>query len=288
MSIDLLQERIRKLKSPLIVDLSVKAEHIPPHLEPEKDFSFAYETFCRELLRGLSEKVAGVRFSFDRFALLGMLDTLSALIQEAAACGYYVLLDGPAMLTPWAAQCVAETLLRADTAYPCNGLVLSPWIGTDSIKPFVNYCQSGKSVFYAVRTANRSAADLQDLMTGSRLAHSAATDIVNRHAQGLMAKCAYSQMGVLTAGTSAAAVQGLRSKYQKLFFLVDGMDYPGGNAKICSAAFDRFGHGAAVCVGASVTCAWKEIGEDGTDYIQQAKESADRMKNKILRYISIL
>ena len=32
----------------------------------------------------------------------------------------------------------------------------------------------------------------------------------------------------------------------------------GGNAKICSYGFDRFGHGAAVCAGVSVTGAWLE------------------------------
>ena len=36
MSIDLLQERIRKYKSPLIVDLSMKMEHIPPQLREGK------------------------------------------------------------------------------------------------------------------------------------------------------------------------------------------------------------------------------------------------------------
>ncbi len=288
MSIDVLQERIRKLKSPVIVDLSVKAEHIPTHLQPEQDLPLAYEAFCRQLLRTLSSKAAGVRFSFDRFALLGVLDKLSGLMKEAMELGYYVLLDGPAVLTPWAAQTAADMLLGEGSAYPCHGLVLSPWIGSDAIKAFTPYCKQGKSVFFAVRTPNKSSAELQDLLTGSRLAHAAAADIVNRHGESILGKCGYSHVGVLTAGTNTAAVQGLRSKYNRLFLLVDGIDYPGGNAKICSCGFDRFGHGAAVCAGVSVTGAWLENGTDGTDFAEQAEKSVERIKNNIFRYISVL
>lgn len=288
MSIDVLQERIRKLKSPVIVDLSVKAEHIPAHLHPQHDLPAAYDAFCRALLRSLASKAAGVRFSFDRFALLGALDKLPGLMQEAVELGYYVLLDGPAILTPWAAETAADVLLGEGSTYPCHGLVLSPWIGSDAIKTFAPYCKRGKSVFFAVRTPNKSSSELQDLLTGSRLAHAAAADIVNRNGESILAKCGYSHVGVLTAGTNTAAVQGLRTKYNRMFLLIDGIDYPGGNAKICSYGFDRFGHGAAVCAGVSVTGAWLENETDGTDFAEQAEKSVERIKNNIFRYISIL
>ena len=53
-----------------------------------------------------------VRFSFDQFALMGPegLDSLSELLKEAHSLGYYVLLDGPAVNTPWAAQRAASML----------------------------------------------------------------------------------------------------------------------------------------------------------------------------------
>ena len=45
MSVDKLQEKIRKLKNPSVVDLSVSESQIPPHiLEEEGSFSKAY---CR-------------------------------------------------------------------------------------------------------------------------------------------------------------------------------------------------------------------------------------------------
>ena len=289
MSMDVLQERIRKLKCPLIVDFSVKKEHIPAFLWEGKDDKEAYGAFCLALLEALQNKCAGVRFSFDQFALLGGLDVLSALLCRAMELGFYVLLDGPNLLTPWGAEAAARTLLDADSRYPCHGILLSPWIGSDAVKPFLPYCAAqGKSVFFAVRCANKTAPELQDLMTGGRLTHVAAADIVNRHGEPIFGKCGYSHVGVLTAATNAAAVSGLRTKYKRLFLLVDGIDYPGGNAKNCSYAFDRLGHGAAVCAGPDVTAAWCQAESDGSDYTELAVKAVERLKGNIARYISIL
>ncbi len=289
MSMDYLQERIRKLKSPLIVDLSVKMEHIPAHIRDGREEKEAYAQFLRELLDGLQKSCPGVRLSFDRFALMGALEELSELLQQAVRLGYYVLLEGPAVLSPWAAEAAAQTLFAQDGRYPCHGLILSPWIGTDAIKPFLPYCrEQGKSVFFAVRSANKTAPELQDLMTGARLAHVAAADIVNRCGEPIFGKCGYSHIGALTAASNGASVSGLRSKYKRMFLLVDGIDYPGGNAKNCSFAFDRLGHGAAVCAGPDVTAAWLREETDGSDYVELAEKAVERLKGNVARYISIL
>ena len=289
MSMDVLQERIRKLKCPIIVDMTMKPEYIPAALRQDRDERDAYALYCDKLLDALQGFAAGVRFSFDRFALLGALDPLSDLMHKAMQLGFYVLLDGPAMLSPWGAEAAAETLLEPDDKYPCHGLVLSPWAGSDCIKPFLPYCKdNGKSIFFAVRTANKTAPELQDLMTGGRLTHIAAADIVNRHGEPIFGKCGYSHVGALTAATNAASVSGLRTKYKRMFLLVDGIDYPGGNAKNCSLAFDRLGHGAAVCAGPDVTAAWLKAETDGEDFADLAVKAVERLKGNIARYVSIL
>ena len=288
MSIDLLQERIRKHKSPLIVDLSLKVDHIPPMMKEGKSIKAAYADFCDGLLVALQGKCAGVRFPFDRFALMDGLQELSALMKKAVDLGYYVLLEGPAIHSPWAAESAAEAIFGPDSAYPCHGLILSPWIGSDAIKPFLPYCkESGKSLFLLARSANKTAAELQDLMTGGRLTHVAAADIINRHGEPIFGKCGYSHIGTVTAATNSASVTGLRNKYKRMFLLVDGIDYPGGNAKNCSLAFDSLGHGAAVCAGPDLVAAWIQAESDGSDYDQLAAKAADRLKNNIARYISI-
>ncbi len=261
---ELLQEKIRKMTCPIVVDFAVQESLIPDCLQGD------YAAFSRQLLEGLKDMAPAVRFSFDQLALAGKqgLEILSDLLKYARELGYFVILDGPAVLSPWAAERTVEGFFGENSLYPCDGLILSPYIGSDAVKPFLRCCkEKGKAVFFAVRSANKSASELQDLMVGSRLVHIAAADVVNRYAETVLAKCGYSYVGALTAATSGNAVMGLRSKYNRLFLLVDGYDYPGGNGKNCSYGFDRFGHGCAVSVGPAIVGAWKAEEIDGTDFV---------------------
>lgn len=288
MSIDVLQEKIRKLKCPIVLDLSVETDHIPQCvLEAANDSAVA--VFCKTLMAGLKGIIPAVRFSFDYFALLGCkgLDALRELIEEAHSLGYYVLLDGPTVHSPWAARRAAD-LLGEGSDFSCDGLIMSPYIGSDALKPFLDSCKANKSLFVIVRSPNKSAAELQDLMTGTRLVHVAAADMVNRYGETILGKCGYSQLAVVTSATNVGAVSGLRSKYNRLFLLVDGLDYPGGNGKNASYGFDRFGHGCAVTVGPAITAAWKAEQTDGADCVQQAQKAAERIRNNLNRYITIL
>lgn len=287
MSIDVLQDKIRRLKCPIIVDLGIGPESIPAHVGEGRSESEAYAAFCQELLAGLKGVVPAVRFSFDQMALMGCLQTLSALMKRAKELGYYVLLDGPAVMSPWAAD-RAATLFREDSAYPCDGMIISPYVGSDAIKPFLPSCKEGKSLFCAVRSANKSAAELQDLMSGSRLVYMAAADLVSRCGDACLGKSGYSHVAALTAATNANAVMGLRGKYKRMFLLVDGYDYPGGNGKNCSYGFDRLGHGCAVSIGPAIVAAWQREESDGSDYIAQAVEAAERIRNNLSRYVTIL
>lgn len=290
MSIDLLHEKVRKLKNPSMVDFGIKAECLPPHIiEEEGAFLPAYARFCREIMGQLKGFVPAVRFPFGAFALMGAdgLTLLSELLREAGEMGYYVVMDAPEIHSPWGADRAAEMIFGGDT-YPCDALIVNPYIGSDAVKPFVPYCKAGKAVFVIVRSPNKSSLELQDLMTGTRLVHTAAAEMANRFGETVVGKCAYSHIGALVSAGAASSLQNLRAKQKSMYLLVDGIDYPSGNAKNCSYAFDRFGYGAVVCAGPSITAAWKEAETDGKDYLQQAQLAAERLKKNLTRYITIL
>lgn len=292
MSIDKLQEKIRKLKSPLILDLTVVPEQIPPHIaSAAENVSQAYKLFAKSLLQELKSCVPGVRFSFGAFALLGAngLAVLEEVLAFAKEQGYYVLLEGVEALCGQKAAFAAQRLFAQDCPWHFDGLILDSYIGSDGLRPYVSALkESGKDLFVVVRTSNRSAPELQDLLTGSRLVHMAKADVVNRFADALIGRCGYSQVAILAGASSADSLRSLRTKYKSIFLLLDGSDYPNANAKNCSVAFDRLGHGAAACIGASVTGAWLEEDPEGTAYLEAAHRGAERMKKNISRYITIL
>ena len=290
MAIDILQEKIRRVKNPSVLVAEAFPEWIPPHiLEGADDTCAACMQFYSSLLETLKGAVPAVRFGFGSFGLLGPdgLNVLSRLMHEAKAKGYYVLLDAPESLSAQSAKRTAQVLEDPESLYPCDGIVFSAWLGSDLLKAFLPLSRKGKSLFPVVRAANKSAAEIQDLLTGARLVHTAAADIVSRQGEAVIGKCGYSQVGAVAAASAADSLRSLRSKYSRLFLLLDGFDYPNANAKNCSYAFDKLGHGAAACGGSCIAAAWQEDG-DGSDYLEKALQGAERMKKNLTRYITVL
>lgn len=288
MSIDVLQEKIRKCKNPSALELNLPVCDLPPQLPHNGE---GYAQFCGEMLTCLKGILPAVRLSFSAFALLGHdgLYQLSRTLQKAGELGYYVLLDAPEILSPAMGKQLADGILGEGSLYPCDGLVISGYLGSDVIKPFLPYCKKDKKdLFVVTRTANKSAPELQDLLAGSRLVHVAAADHVNRYGADTAGKFGYTGVGVLAAASSGESLRSLRTKYPRLFLLLDGFDYPNANAKNCAFAFDKFGHGALACGSNAITCAWKEGESDGSDYQEKAKEAAERMKKKLTRYVTVL
>ncbi len=292
MSIDVLQERIRKLKNPSMVDLALAAGELPSHLlEETGSGALAYGRFCRELLQALKGLVPAVRVSFTAFGILGPqgLEELGKILKEASALGYYVALEAPWLTCPMMAAATAEAVWGEGALYPCDGLIITAYPGSDIIKPFLPYVKEGKKdLFPVVRTSNKSAPEVQDLLTGTRQVHVAAADLINRFSAEHMERCGYSRVSVVAGANSVQSLKNLRTKYPRLFLVLDDLDYSGCNAKICADAFDKLGHGAVVCAGPTVTAAWKEGKSDGRDFAQQAVAAAERMKKNLTRYTTVL
>ena len=292
MSVDVLQDKIRRSKNPSVLDLTLNLADLPPHLLAEEGSpAKTYGRFCRELLEALKGTVPAVRLSFAAFSLLGHdgLEVLADILRKSKSLGYYVILEAPYILSPMMASGVADAVFGENGSYPCDGLIICTYSGSDVVKPFLPYVkESKKDLFCVVRTSNKSAPEIQDLLSGSRLVHIAAADQINRFGAELTGKSGYARVGVLAGANSADSLKNLRTKYPRLFLLVDDMDYSGCNAKNCSFAFDKCGHGAAVCAGPTSTRSWKNAESDGSDYLEQAVAAAERMKKNLTRYTTVL
>ena len=292
MSIDVLQDKIRKTKNPSVIDLALNAADIPTFLLTEEGSrAKGYGKFCRELLEKLKGTVPAVRIGFTAFATLGPegLSEMMAVLKSAKNMGYYVILEAPYILSPMMASGVADAVFGPDAIYPCDGLIVGSYPGSDVIKPFLPFVKDGKKdLFCVVRTSNKSAPEIQDLLSGSRLVHMAAADQINRFGADLAGKIGYARVAAVAGANAPESLKNLRSKYPRLFLLVDDMDYSGCNAKNCSFAFDEFGHGAAVCAGPTITQAWKTAEVAETEYLDQALAAAERMKKNLTRYTTIM
>ena len=290
MSIDKLQSKIRKMKCPVALDMFMPESHVPSaYFNTCDGFLSAYVCYVTDLLNTLHTVVPAVRLSFAMLSAYGLegAKALSDLLHTAKKLGYYVFLDIPEALSRQSAKHLAKVFMDENANWVFDALVVSSYIGSDGIAPYVvELKKNDKDLFVVTRTSNKSAAEIQDLLSGSRLAHIAMADIVYRFAPEYVTRCGYSRVALVAGASSADSLRSLRTKYKDVFMLLDGSDYPNANAKNCSFAFDRLGHGAIACVGYSVTAAWQT--EEGENHLDAAVGAVERMKKNVARYITIL
>ncbi len=300
MSIDTLQMKIRKLKNPSMLTLSPSPEWVPPYLQEEKlqamgqtpqALAAAYEAFCTGILNALADSVPAVMFQAAAFHALGAPGTqsLQNLSQYAAQKGYYVLFD--AMYGDISTQALFEGISLGNAVYrpyAADAVAVNAYAGSDSIKPFLPYCKkAGKNLFVQVRTYNKSAYEVQELLSGDRVVYTAVADIAERWSSGLVGNLGYSEVAIMAGISDADALRRLRNTYEKLFILVTGYGAPRVSCGNTQYAFDQLGRGAIVADTGTIATAWKKAGTDGRDFREQAKQAAQRMKDDISKFVVI-
>lgn len=292
MSMDRLQEKIRRTKNPSVIDMTFFDGMVPECVAAQAaDWAEGYLAYTQQLMEALRGQVPALRFSFNSFALRGAkgIATLQKVLKRAQKMSYYVFLDAPEALSADRAAQAAQLLLGEELDLAFDGVILPSYMGSDGMKPYAKLLgKAGKSLFVVIRTANKTAPELQDLLTGSRLVYMAMADVVNNLTTAATGRSGFTQIGCAAAATSADGLKNLRRKYKNMFLFVDGYDSPSANAKICSNAFDSYGHGAIVCAGASVTAAWREPDLCQEDYLLLAQEAVARMKKNLGKYVSVL
>lgn len=280
MSIDVLQNKIRKMKNPSALVLAPAREQIPEGMTAGE--------YCCNLLTALKNILPAVRVNPGAFALLGSggMEAFAVALDKAGELGYYVILDWTRLESPGEAKAAAELIFKTEH-WRCDAVVISGYAGTDCVKPWFKAAGQKKDVYVVIKTANKSGSELQDLQTGGRMVFTAAADLLSWMGDPALERCGYSRLALMAGAYNGASLKTLREKYPGMFLLVDGLDEPGCNAKNASYAFDRLGHGALVCAGSSIVGAWKEI-EGCEDPFTAAVEAAERMKRNITRYVTIL
>jgi len=171
----------------------------------------------------------------------------------------------------------------------CDALTLSPYLGLDSLEPFLDRCRGkGRGVFVLVKTSNPGSADLQDLEVGNLRVFEEVAVLLRGWAAGpgLVGARGWSALGAVVGATHPAEVASLRRMLPGVPFLVPGYGAQGGTARDCAAAFDAQGEGAVVNSSRGILFAWRKgpLAEKfGEARWERAVEEAAREMREALR-----
>ena len=307
MSFDVLQDKIKAKKNPTVAGMDARVEHVPPsilkkhmdrHGQTLEAAAGAVLEFDKGLIDALADVVPAVKPQSAYFEMLGWrgMKALEEVVAYAKEKDLFVIADVKRGDIGTTAAAYSQAWLGAtqvgDASCPvfdADCVTLNGYMGSDSIKPFLNDCtQRDKCAFVLAKTSNPSSMELQDIVAGDRLVYTVMGDLIQRWGQGTEGKYHYQALGAVVGATHPSVLKELRYRLDKTFFLVPGYGAQGGTAADVRYAFDELGRGAIVNASRSIMCAWQKTGKDGADYQEAACAAAEKMRDEIRQYVTIL
>jgi orotidine-5'-phosphate decarboxylase len=251
---DRLAAKLREKGTPVLVGLDPRWEQLPSALRTPaaptlEQAATAYRTFCREIIDVVAPLVAAVKPQAAFFEQLGPsgMKALADVIAYARQQKLLVIVDGKRNDIGTTAAAYAEGFLGPRSPWGGDALTVSPYLGDDSLTPFVSACiERNAGVFVLVKTSNSGGKLIQDLVAGGKPIYRHVAEHVESLAANTAAACGYGAVGAVVGATYPQQLAELRSAMPHAWLLVPGYGAQGGAAKDVIAAFDDRGLGAIV------------------------------------------
>jgi orotidine-5'-phosphate decarboxylase len=261
-----LRERIRATDSVLCVGLDPDMSRVPDHLRGKELPRWA---FNRRIIDATHTHAAAYKPNAAFYEDPDGWRALTETIAYAHGKGVPVILDAKRGDIGNTARQYAK-LLDGERGHMADAITVNPYMGRDSLEPFL--ARSEKGVFVLCRTSNAGGADLQDLELASGEAVyervAALADLWNVNGN----------IGLVVGATAADELESLREQVPDLPFLVPGVGSQGGDVE----AAVEFGQSEGVgLVNSSRGIIF--AGED-ENFDRAAGEAAKRLKKQLNEY----
>ncbi len=256
---DRLADAVLQCGNPVLVGLDPRRESLPGPLRVDSDepavWAKAYQRFCCDVVDVVAGRVAAVKPQAAFFEELGVpgMEALAAVIRHARAKGLLVILDGKRNDIGSTAVAYAKAYLGEESAWGCDALTVSPYLGGDSLSPFVDRARSTNSgVFVLVKTSNPGGGMLQDLKSEGKTVYEHVADFLEATNAQDPGRLGYGPAGAVVGATYPEQLAALRERTPHTWFLVPGFGAQGGTAGDVAPAFDAYGLGAVVNASRSI------------------------------------
>src|SRR5262245_29980972 len=260
--LNLLLDAARRNRSLLCVGLDPDPARIPAQLRAAPDPIYA---FCAAIVEATTDLVCAFKPNIAFFEALGTAghETLRRVIAVAPR-------DVPVILDAKRGDMGSTAVAYAKSAFEvlgANAVTLNPYLGSDSLAPFLRYADRG--CLLVCKTSNPGSVDLQDLQLASggplylEVARRAQTDWNGN-----------GNVGLVVGATYPDELRAVRKLCPALPLLVPGVGAQGGDAALAvRAAVDRYGERAIVNASRSVLFA-----SGGEDFADAAASEAVRLR----------
>lgn len=172
------------------------------------------------------------------------------------------------------ARAYARTIF---TNFNFDATTVSPYLGFDSIEPFIQYHDRG--VFVLCRTSNAGAGDFQSLQAKTDDGHRPLFEIV---ADKVDQWNTHGNLGLVVGATYPDELKQIRRNHPDMLLLIPGIGAQGGDlAATVRNGVDRHGERAIINSSRQVIFA-----SPGKDFARAARQAASELRDQINIYLS--
>ncbi len=305
--VDELNEKIIKLKCPVVVGLDPVIEKIPNYykenLKDAKDKLGAvadiFFNFNKDIIDSICDIVPAVKPQMAFYEMYGEQGIRAFIntVKYAKQKGLLVIEDAKRNDIGNTAKAYAKGHLgKVDCGdgnkipvFDVDFITVSPYLGLDSVEPFIEECkENNKGIFVLVKTSNPSSADIQDKVdeNGKHIYENVAK-FINRYGAELIGDTKYTSIGAVVGATFPEEALKLRKIMNNNIFLVPGYGAQGATAKDIVNCFNDDGLGALVNASRSIIFAYMKYESLETCskeiYKKYVRESAIKMRDDIVQ-----
>ncbi len=260
-----LAQAVKAKKNGVCVGIDPRWQQLPESIRksPEKDglqaVAQAYKEFSCAIIDTVASLVPIIKPQSAFFEELGAAGVvvLEQITKYATEAGLLVVMDGKRNDIGSTATAYAKAYLGRKSPFGSDALTVSPYLGTDSLNPFVDECiASDAGIFVLVKTSNPGSGFIQDLSVDSSTISERVADYVQQsalktlQAQGTSADraedCKYGDIGCVVGATYPEQLTAMRERMPNAWILIPGFGAQGGSAKDVKLGFDSQGLGAIV------------------------------------------
>lgn len=287
MIIDKLYDAVKE-KGHVCLGLDTDVEYIPLELKNQcKDDAEAIFQFNKKIIEATIDVVSVYKVQIAYYEALGIngLAAYSKTLKFLKEKGALVIADIKRGDIANTAKMYAKAHFEGD--FEADFITLSPYMGMDTVEPFMNYLNSGdKGVFMLVRTSNGGSVDFEYLETakGNRV-YEEVGERFQELGETVLGNCGYSAIGAVMGCTHVDEAVKMREKLNKTFFLIPGYGAQGGTAKEV-ALYLKNGNGGVVNSSRGILLAYKNKEHEGRSFYEAARLEAIKMRDEILKYSS--
>ncbi len=290
-----LNDKIRACGTPALVGIDPRWELLPDAVRTTaaggkgtifERTAAAFESFSRQLIDIVAPLVPAVKPQVAFFEQLGVpgCRALHSVMTHARKAGLIVIADAKRGDIGSTAEAYADAWLAGEdpeaAAWPADALTINPYLGSDSIQPFVDCAVTrGAGIYVLVRTSNPGASDFQDRISKDQSLYEAVGDLVQKLSDEHRGSSQYGPVGAVVGATWPQQLSALRERMPAVPFLIPGYGTQGGTSSDSAGAFHDSGLGALVNSSRGINFAWlrKPYSEEfGQQRWQEAVEAATK------------